>query len=221
MCGRYNLTRTREVEERFGFVDWHEKRIEPRFNIAPSQDIVTIVQPAGAEPYVQVARWGLAPFWLPDKQAPPINARMESLGGSRMFRDALRCLIPATGFYEWQRRGGDRIPMHIQLKDGEPFAFAGLWLPGKKGGPPTAAIVTTSPNTLMATIHNRMPAILRREHERLWLNPATLLPEKLLEPYPADGMEAYAVSSLVNSFKNEGPELIQPASVSYTLSFLS
>jgi putative SOS response-associated peptidase YedK len=100
--------------------------------------------------------------------------------------------------------------MHIRLKSGEVFAFAGLWTPGKHHGPPTAAIVTCGPNGLMASIHTRMPAILRREHEALWLDPACAEPEKLLQPYPTEEMQAYAVAPLVNSFQNEGPDLIVP-----------
>src|ERR1041385_7813242 len=113
MCGRFNLTRTKDVVERFGFVDWHERRIEPRFNIAPSQEILTIVQrplELSGVPFVQIATGGLKPFWQQAvKRPPPINARAESLAASPMFRDALagtRCLIPATGFYEWRTQAG-------------------------------------------------------------------------------------------------------------------
>ena len=124
MCGRFNLTRPKEVIERFGFLDWSEKRIEPRFNIAPSQEIVTIVQLPLENPSVQTAIWGLRPFWLQAGKPPPINARAETLHSSPMFREAARCLIPATGFYEWR----NRQPMHICLKSRGVFALAGLWL---------------------------------------------------------------------------------------------
>ncbi len=207
MCGRFNLTRPSEVIERFGFLDWSEKRVEPRFNIAPSQEILTIVQERSRAPRLQMAIWGLTPFWLEAGRAPPINARAETLAASPMFREASRCLIPATGFYEWR----NRQPMHIQLKGGAAFAFAGLWLPGERGGPPTAAIVTTRPNALLATIHNRMPAILRREHERAWLDPSSTDVERFLEPLEAGQMETYSVSALVNSWEHEGPELIAPS----------
>src|SRR5579864_8426956 len=155
LCGRFNLRNPKDIVERFGFMDWSDKRIEPRFNIAPSKEILTIVQLPLEPPTVQMAIWGLKPFWL-EKRAPPINVRVESLASSPMYRDALRCLIPASGFYEWR----NRQPMHIHRRDDQPFAFAGLWLPGTHHGPPTAAIVTVKPNELMATIHNRMPAIL-------------------------------------------------------------
>jgi len=205
MCGRFNLTNPGEIVARFGFMDWSHKRIEPRFNIAPSQEIVTIVQLPLQTPEMRLAVWGLKPFWLEKGKAPPINARGEALGSSPMFRDAQRCLIPATGFYEWRHRQ----PMHIRLRDGEPFAFAGLWLPGDR---PTAAIVTTKPNELMSSIHTRMPAILRREHELTWLDPelSHAQAKHLVQPFPADAMEAYPVKPLVNSWENEGPELIEP-----------
>jgi putative SOS response-associated peptidase YedK len=219
MCGRFNLTRTSEVVERFGFVDWHERRIDPRFNIAPSQEILTIVQTPLGPPFAQMATWGLKPFWQKAiKRPPPINARAESLVTSPMFRAALaatRCLIPATGFYEWQAVGGPtaRQPMHIQLKDGGVFAFAGLWLPGNKGGPPTAAIITTEANALMRTMHTRMPVILGPSDEAFaaWLDPTASDPAELLGllgAYPAELMEAYPVSALVNSWENDTPELV-------------
>jgi putative SOS response-associated peptidase YedK len=209
VCGRFNLTRPSEIVARFGFMDWSDKRPEPRFNIAPSQEILTIVQEPLGGPFAQTATWGLKPFWLEKgtrKGPPPINARGESLTSSPMFREARRCLIPATGFYEWR----NRQPMHIQLKDGQPFAFAGLWLPASEpGGLPTAAIVTTKPNELIATIHTRMPAILRPEDELAWLDHSLDDPRKLLTPFDANAMEAYPVAPLVNSWENEGPELIR------------
>jgi putative SOS response-associated peptidase YedK len=213
MCGRFNLTNPTDIVQRFGFMDWSDKRIEPRFNIAPSQEILTIVQLPLEQPNAQMAIWGLKPFWLEKGKAPPINARAEALSSSAMLRDAQRCLIPATGFYEWRRP--TRQPMHIRLRNGEPFAFAGLWLPpGKHGGLPTAAILTTKPNDLVATIHNRMPVILRPEDELSWLDPgmSQLDAKQLLKPFPDEAMEAYPVRPLVNSWENEGPQLVEPLS---------
>jgi putative SOS response-associated peptidase YedK len=228
MCGRFNLTTPQEVVARFGFMDWTDKRIEPRFNIAPSQEILTIVQEPLGPPFAQTATWGLKPFWFKSdgKRPPPINARGETLTSSPMFRDALatgRCLIPATGFYEWRAAGPkDRQPMHIQLKDGQAFAFAGLWLAGKRDGVPSAAIVTTAPNELMATIHTRMPVILRPEDEAAWLDPQLTDAQQvmaLVKPYPSECMHAYAVSLLVNSWENEGPELIAVVTPTVQLCF--
>ncbi len=220
LCGRFNLRNPKDIEARFGHMDWHEKRIEPRFNIAPTQEILTIVLQEDGSRKVQEATWGLVPFWMrkssSQKPSPQINARAETVSSSPMFRTALkehRCLIPASGFYEWIREGKSRTPMHIQLKDGGLFAFAGLWLPGKRDGLPTATIVTGKPNELVAQIHNRMPVILRLEHEAAWLDPNEQNPTRLLKTFPADEMRAYAVQPLVNSFQNDGPELIEPAAV--------
>src|SRR5215470_9219396 len=138
LCGRFNLTSPKDIEARFGFMDWHERRIEPRFNIAPTQEILTIVQRDDGERAVQTMTWGLVPFWMRDKPRPQINARVETARQSSMFRGARRCLIPATGFYEWR----NKAPMHIGLLDGGLFAFAGLWLPGPRDGLPTATILT-------------------------------------------------------------------------------
>jgi putative SOS response-associated peptidase YedK len=212
MCGRFNLVRPQDIVERFGFMDWSEKRIDPRFNIAPSQEILTIVQLPLEVPSVQTAVWGLKPFWLQKGKPPPINARVEALLSSAMFRDARRCLIPATGFYEWR----NRQPMHIHLKTGKAFAFAGLWLPPahRDDRLPTAAILTTRPNVLMSAIHTRMPAILHPEDDLRWLDPALSAADAQAlarEPFEAEAMEAYAVRPLVNSWENEGPDLLQRA----------
>ncbi len=220
LCGRFNLRNPKDIEARFGHMDWHEKRIEPRFNIAPTQEILTIVLTPEGKREVQAATWGLVPFWMrkssSQKPSPQINARAETVSSSPMFRTALkehRCLIPASGFYEWIREGKTRTPMHIQLRDGGLFAFAGLWLPGKRDGLPTATIVTSQPNELVAQIHNRMPVILRAEDEAAWLDPSEQNPTRLLKTFPTEEMRAYAVQPLVNSFQNDGPELIEPAIV--------
>ena len=221
MCGRFSLGKPSAAAERFGFVDWHEVRVEPRFNIAPTQEILLIVQELDQAPAIRVATWGFRPHWMEPERTrrqAPINARAETLTDSPMFREALasrRCLILADGFYEWQAVAGStlRTPLHIRLKAGEPFAFAGLWAPGKRGGPPTAAIVTTRPNELVAPIHNRMPVILRRDDEQRWLDLSVRASEQilsLLAPLPSGLMEAYPVSPLVNAFQNDGPELIVP-----------
>ncbi|GAC1313527.1 MAG: SOS response-associated peptidase [Chloroflexota bacterium] len=220
MCGRFTLTDPAAIEERFGFLDWHDKRVEPRFNIAPGQDILILAVDRGASLNAMFARWGFAPAWTANTEAalkrpPPINARAENLASSALFRDALahgRCLIPADGFYEWQARPGltAKQPLRLRLRDRGLFAFAGLWVAGPTGEP-TAAIVTCGPNTLVEPIHTRMPVILRREDEALWLNAActdSALLQQVLCPYPADAMEAYAVAPLVNAADREGPSLI-------------
>jgi putative SOS response-associated peptidase YedK len=220
MCGRFTLTDPAAIEERFGFLDWHDKRIEPRFNIAPSQEILILTAGRETPLSAALARWGFAPAWTANAEAgprrpPPINARAENLANSALFREALsrgRCLIPADSFYEWQARPGisAKQPLRLRLRDGRLFAFAGLWVPGPTGEP-TAAIVTCGPNALVEPIHTRMPVILRPEDEALWLDPDCTDPvllENVLRPYPAEAMEAYPVAPLVNAVENEGPEVI-------------
>ena len=121
MCGRYSLDRPKDVQAHFDFIDWHERRVEPNFNIAPTQDILTIIQRQGAVPEAQLASWGLRPHWLePDsRHRPLINVRAETVASSGMSRGALartRCLIPATGFYEWRAEssGKGKTPMYIR-----------------------------------------------------------------------------------------------------------
>jgi putative SOS response-associated peptidase YedK len=166
-------------------------------------------------------RWGLIPSWAKDPGIGDrmINARAETVAEKPSFRRALqkrRCLVLADGFYEWRKEGKKKTPLHIALKSHEPFGFAGLWETWK---PPTGetihscTIITTTPNALMESIHNRMPVILTREAEALWLDrrvedPQALLP--LLAPYPAEAMDAYVVSPLVNSPRNDTSACIEP-----------
>jgi putative SOS response-associated peptidase YedK len=209
VCGRFNLTRARDIEKRFGFMDWHERRIEPRFNIAPTQEILTVAVRDDGTRAVMPMTWGLVPFWMRSAPRPQINARVESARTSPMFRGAARCLIPATGFYEWR----NKAPMHIGLASGELFAFAGLWVKGPREGLPSATILTCAPNSLVESIHNRMPVILRPEDEAVWLDPAADDPWSVARPYPAELMRAYAVAPLVNNVANDGPELLARAEV--------
>ena len=148
-----------------------------------------------------------------------INARSETLAQKPSFKRALRkrrCLIVADGYYEWKKETEAKIPMHIGLQSREPFAFAGLWEKWVAESGATihsCTIITTTPNSLMKPIHQRMPVILRREAESVWLDrtiedPASLLP--LLTPYPAEKMNAYAVSTFVNSPRNNSPECLKP-----------
>lgn len=217
MCGRYTLRNPNELFERFGLEEMSETRIEPRFNVAPSQ-VQPVVHARTGHPQLEMMRWGFQPGWMKadGKRPPPINARAETLLERPLFRGSLarqRCLIPADGFYEWQATGGrSKQPMYIHLRDGGMFAFAGLWTWSEELGP-TYAIVTTRPNGVMAPIHNRMPALLRREHEELWLDPSVTDPAEvlsLLQPYPDELIEAHPVSLLVNNVRNQGPELVEP-----------
>ena len=220
MCGRFTLTSDlRALELRFNFRG-DDLDYRPRYNVAPTQEVLTVTH--NSDNAAQYMRWGLIPFWAKDlKQRPqPINAKAETLAESRMFKGLLqksRCLVLADGFYEWRKDGDAKTPIHMVLKSQEPFAFAGLWgtWTNKETGDSlhSCTIITTEPNELTATIHNRMPVILSEEAERLWLDGAIQDPKVLgsiLKPFPADSMDAYEVSSAVNSVKNHGPDLVIP-----------
>lgn len=221
MCGRYSLAVTaKELAERFGFTldDADAEDLEARYNIAPSQP-VPIVVADGDQRHLLMARWGFRPGWVTRAALAPINARAETIAKSRMFQQALkraRCLVPATGFYEWKVVPGQRRkqPYHLRLKGGGLFAFAGLYIPPDPdaSAPPTCTIVTTVPNDVAAEIHDRMPAILEPEEEGRWLDPALRLPDQLLpclRPLPSSRMEAYPVSTLVSSPRSQGPGLLE------------
>ena len=219
MCGRFTLTTDFDrLEERFSF---HAANLSytPRYNIAPTQPVLTLMKEEGHR--VGFLRWGLIPSWAKDAAIGDrmINARAETVAEKPSFRRALqkrRCLVLADGFYEWQKEGKKKTPLYIALKSREPFGFAGLWETWQSPAGETirsCTIITTTPNTLMESIHNRMPVMLPREAEALWLDrtvedPQVLLP--LLAPYPAKAMEAYAVSPLVNSPRNDTPVCIEP-----------
>jgi putative SOS response-associated peptidase YedK len=220
MCGRFTLTTDLgDLEERFSF---HAANLSftPRYNIAPSQQVLAVI--GAEERRVGLLHWGLIPSWAKDSSIGNrmINARAETVAEKPSFRRALqkrRCLVLADGFYEWKADGKKKIPMYITLKDHEPFGFAGLWETWKSPEGETThscTIITTTPNTLMAAIHTRMPVILPRNAEAVWLDrsledPARLLP--LLVPYSAENMDAYAVSPAVNSPRNDSPACIEPA----------
>ena len=220
MCGRYTLTSPEDIAGRFGLGALTETHIEPRFNVAPSQGVPVIV---GREsgPDLTTMRWGFQPAWMrtDGQRPPPINARGESLLDRPMFRGAVahgRCLIPADGFYEWMAIPGSKTkqPMYIRLKGGELFAFAGLYVQGPNDVGETCVIVTTAANEALSPIHERMPVILERDAEMRWLDPdledgQAALP--YLQPVAPERFESYPVSSLVSSYRNQGPELIVPA----------
>jgi putative SOS response-associated peptidase YedK len=217
MCGRYSLVPKADFAERFG-VENLQLDLEPRYNIAPTQTtpVITRNSPNRAEEM----RWGLVPFWAKDPSIgnKMINARAETVAEKPAFRKALaarRCLVPASGFYEWKRDAGGKVPHYIFLRDTGSFAFAGLyeiWKDQDGQVLKTYTIITTTPNELMETIHNRMPVILSREDEGLWLDKEADIPAllALLRPYPAEQMDAYVVSKAVNSPMHEGESLIEP-----------
>lgn len=218
MCGRFTITLTVGFSERFG-LDEVCVPPAPRYNIAPSQPVPVIVSRRDGRKVARTMTWGLIPSWARDLPLvrPLINARAETLPDRRAFRGPLeqfRCLVPATGFYEWQSSGGRKIPHYIRRKDGDLFAFAGLFDIWKGRDPAICSfsIVTTTPNALVVRYHDRMPAILQREFESRWLAPGIPDPAdlaRMLTPYPEELLEAYQVSAAVNDPGREGPELVR------------
>ncbi|MFP4544710.1 MAG: SOS response-associated peptidase [Candidatus Kapaibacterium sp.] len=216
MCGRFAMTATTEDIENLLPELGPDAEIEARYNIAPTQNIAAIQGDGSGK--IRKLRWGLVPFWADDPSIGNrmINARGETLNEKPSFKKLIksrRCLIIATGFYEWKKSGKEKIPYYIKMKDGKPFTFAGLWDVWNKGEEPltTATIITTVPNEMISDIHNRMPAIIMPEHRELWLSTETVSIEMLLAaigPYPADEMEAYPVSKAVNNPRNDYPELL-------------
>ncbi|ADH97938.1 SOS response-associated peptidase [Salisediminibacterium selenitireducens] len=221
MCGRFSLYHQPNlIARRFELDNLEAIALDPRYNIAPSQDILAIVHD-GKTNRAGFLRWGLIPSFAKDPKigSKMINARAETLYEKPSFAKLLtrrRCIIPANGFFEWQKTETGKVPMHIQLRDGEPFAMAGLWDRWQDEGGETitsCTIITTEPNTLMAPIHNRMPAILTRDQEAIWLDrreTGTDRLKSLLTPFDSRQMTATAVSSLVNSPKHDSPTCIAP-----------
>ena len=220
MCGRYSLVMDLSVlAQRFEFDD-AGLSAEPAYNIAPTQQVLTIREGEGGRE-AAFMRWGLIPPWAKDMSigARMINARAETVAEKPAFRSALRrrrCLVLADGFYEWQKLPGSKAkrPMRITLRTGEPFAFAGLWEEwhNPDGAPiQSCTIITTMPNELLAPIHDRMPVILSRDAEPLWMDASVGDPDllsALLRPYPVEAMDAYEVSPLVNVATNDTPEVL-------------
>jgi len=180
MCGRYRLSRRKQIiEEQFDTTDWQDDW-NPRYNIAPTQP-VPVIRQHPKEPVRQLSqmKWGLIPSWAKDSSgaARMINARSETAAMKPAFRDAMklrRCLVPADGFYEWQRRGSAKQPFCFEVDDGGLFAFAGLWDGWKNGEGQwvkSCSILTTSPNAVTSAIHDRMPVILNPDSYDLWLDP--------------------------------------------------
>jgi putative SOS response-associated peptidase YedK len=218
MCGRYTQTSALEaLAQRFGISveDDEPEELTPRYNTAPSLSVPIVVAADGRR-RLRMARWGFRPAWAKGATAP-INAKAETLATSRLFQESFRrgrCLVPADGFYEWQAVPGQKRkqPYYVKLEEGL-FAFAGLWTPGVGEAPASCTIITTPPNERLAEIHDRMPAILERADEDRWLDPRvtdTALLLSCLRPLPSERMQVYAVSNLVSSPGNEGPELVEP-----------
>ena len=219
MCGRFNQTASGdEVAEAFSLDEAPE--LAPRYNIAPTQPVAVVgVQPKTGRRGLAMLSWGLVPRASLGGERGFINARAETAWEKPSFREAFarrRCLVPATGFYEWQKLDAKRKqPWLIRLASGRVFAFAGLWEPPAAGGTtPTCTILTTEPNDLARPIHDRMPVILDPVDYALWLDPAVTVPAEvrpLLKSFPAGLMTAFPVTTAVNNPAFDDPACLLPA----------
>jgi putative SOS response-associated peptidase YedK len=224
MCGRFTLTVDADTLKSALDLGDVPAELSPRYNIAPTQSIAVVTD--SAERDVEMFRWGLIPSWAKDPSIANrlINARAETVAEKPAFRAAFakrRCLVPADGFYEWEREDGRKkraaIPHYFQLESKAPFMIPGLWeawYPSPESEPLlTCTIITTNANEVVSSIHDRSPVILTGERMWVWLDPAATPAQlnDLLQPLPRDLMKGYRVSQLVNKPSNEGAELIRPA----------
>ena len=216
MCGRFSQSFTwAEIQSFYNLLNDLAPNLKPSWNVAPTQDIGVIGARDEGLGFTQM-RWGLVPYWAKDLLigAKLINARADSLAVKPAFRDALakrRCIIPASGFFEWQGTGAGKTPWYITSQSGEPLSFAGLWERWKNPEGEwlrSATIITTDTNDTLRPLHNRMPVILARADVERWLidgNPA------LLRPAPNEAVTSWPVSTRVNNVKNDAPDLIERA----------
>jgi putative SOS response-associated peptidase YedK len=223
VCGRYRLSRRKQIlAEHFDATpfddDW-----EPRYNIAPTQP-VPVIRQQRKEPrrVLSLMRWGLIPSWAKHSSAGMIDARSETAATKPAFRDAMRlrrCLVPADAFYEWRRTGTAKQPYCFEVDNGEMFAFAGLWDGWKDPNGQwieSCAILTTTPNAVTSQVHNRMPVILSKDDYDLWLDPGTTDVEAvsdLLKPFDARLMRMFPVGSRVNHVANDDEQCSRPVDI--------
>ena len=233
MCGRYLLHADPKLIERAFRAEFSQipRELVPRWNIAPTQRVPIVRNQPGLELKIvrqgegrgrelATVRWGLIPAWAKDPAIGNrmINARAEGVADKPAFRSAFRtrrCIVPASGFYEWQRQGrGAKQPYLIRRKDSLPIGFAGLWESWEDRATgevvETCTIITCPPNALMAELHDRMPVILDLADYERWLDPSIPGGEELLQPCPAEWLEAMPVSTKVNSPRNDDESIIQP-----------
>jgi putative SOS response-associated peptidase YedK len=227
MCGRYSLTTVPEAMRRLFKTTGPLPNWPARYNIAPTQTAPVVRRrPLDGLDEIALLRWGLVPSWSkgPDPAVNMINARADTVATKPAYRGAFkqrRCLVPTDGFFEWQSLPGMgkkpvKQPYHFRMRDGEPFALAGLWehWQGSDGSViESFTIIVTDANELMRPIHERMPVILEPGSYAHWLEPKTPsdLLLALLRPFPARAMTAVKVSARVNSWKNDDPACIEPA----------
>ncbi len=221
MCGRFSLgASAATLAAQFDLFEapaW-----TPRYNIAPTQEVLVVVRhPTSPSRHAREHRWGLIPSWAKDLAIGNqlINAQAETAATKPAFRAAFRkrrCLILADGFYEWKKEGRHKQPFHIRLRDGRPFAFAGLWehWEGAEGKAiDSCTILTAPPNDLLRPLHHRMAVILPFSAYEPWLDPSIQEADRLqplLQPYPPEEMTAYPVSTVVNNPTNDTPRCTEP-----------
>jgi len=219
MCGRYRLSRRKQIVEEYFGSDCGEENWVPRYNIAPTQP-VPVIRQSPKEPSRQLSlmRWGLIPSWAKDASgaAMMINARSETANTKPAYREPLkfrRCLIPADGFYEWQRAGKYKQPYCFEVNDGQLFAFAGIWDSWKDPSGSwirTCSILTTTANAVTSPVHNRMPVILAPDSYDRWLDPRTADASALLKPWDPGLMRCYPVGTRINQVANDDEECARP-----------
>jgi putative SOS response-associated peptidase YedK len=225
MCGRYRLSRRKQViEDHFDSISGEEDW-SPRYNVAPTQPVPIIRQhPKEPRRELSLVRWGLIPSWAKDASgaAGMINARSETAPTKPAFRDALksrRCIVPADGFYEWSRTRAGKQPYCFEVNDGELFVFAGLWERWKDPGGNwirTCSILTTTPNAVTSAVHDRMPVILEPDAYDLWLDPGfndVAAVSEMLKPYDARLMRSYPVSTRINQAVNDDADCAKPVEI--------
>ncbi|WNR46593.1 SOS response-associated peptidase [Paenibacillus roseipurpureus] len=224
MCGRYTITVTlEELMLRYDMYDTYMPRYGPKYNVAPGQQVMAIVHD-GQQNKLGELRWGLIPEWAKEEKIgyQMLNARAETLADKPAFRkpfERKRCLIPADSFYDWKGTGKQKQPMRIMLRTGELFSMAGLydtWTSPDGVRISTCTVITTESNTMMKEIHDRMPVILPREKEALWLdrtNRSVNQLQALLQSYPSEHMMAYPVSNRVGNVRNDDELCIEPISL--------
>lgn len=218
MCGRFSLIDIDAIFSRYRIKLNQGINIKPHYNIAPTQFVPVIYQ----ENKIEYMKWGLVPFWAKDSKIghKMINARSETLTEKPSFKHLLkqnRCIVPVSGFYEWKKIDKQKVPYYIGIKGSELLSFAGLydiWKDSTGNELKTFTIITTNANNTIKPIHNRMPVILEKEFENKWIDAKfqdvnSLM--QMLKPCPDDNMIAYAVSTKVNSPKNDSPELLRKA----------
>lgn len=219
MCGRFALTLPPDaMAQLFAERPANDLPQEPNYNICPTNQVPVVTAEAGAGRALVSMRWGFLPHWYKSPTDGPllINARAETIAEKPAFRAACRtrrCLIPATGFYEWTKDAdGNRLPWYITSPEQKPVVFAGVWQRWDKGEEPltTCSIVTTAANQPMSTIHHRVPVIIAEQDWGFWLGEAGIGAAKLMTAAPDDALEFWRVDPKVNSNRAHGPELIQP-----------